>query len=191
MSAIGLAHRRTESAETGGALRVTATVLAWAIGGFVVGISALMTIPTVMGFRTLTVVSGSMEPTIHVGDVVLVRQIAPLDARVGDIITFKDPEDPAKLITHRVRDIQATGSTVQVVTKGDANTSVERWTAPVDATIGRVEYRLPRLGIGLFWARGRFGQLLLIVVPAIGLGVLELVRIWRPEPKRSGRELGF
>ena len=39
--------------------------------------------------------SGSMQPAIHTGDVVVDESIAPAEARVGDVVTFKDPTPPA------------------------------------------------------------------------------------------------
>ena len=48
------------------------------------------------GSRRFAVLSGSMEPTIATGDVVVVDKIAPLEARVGDVVTFRSPENPAQ-----------------------------------------------------------------------------------------------
>ena len=91
------------------------------------GLFLSVSVPYLFGERSLTVLSGSMEPQLHVGDVVVVDQVPPLDVRVGDIVTFRDPEDASRLITHRVREIDVNGSDVAFVTKGDANTSVEHW----------------------------------------------------------------
>src|SRR5437870_10347633 len=65
-----------------------------------------LTLPVLAGYHSFTVMSGSMEPTIHTGDVVVDQQISPADARVGDIVTFQGPTDHSKLITHRVRSIE-------------------------------------------------------------------------------------
>jgi signal peptidase len=139
-----------------------------------------VTIPFFFGIKSLTVLSGSMEPTIHVGDIVVVRQISALDARVGDVVTFRDPAEPSKLITHRVRRIEVSGSSVSFDTKGDANTSIEQWKIATDGTIGLVMYRVPRLGYVLFYVHGALGRLLLVVVPALLLGGYEIWRIWSP-----------
>jgi signal peptidase len=161
----------------------------WSVLGFVVVIVMSVSVPNAFGLRELTVLSGSMEPTIHTGDIVVERQVSPLDVRLGDVVSFKDPEDASILITHRVQSMVVHEDVVSFVTKGDANTGVERWKVSADGTIGKVEYHVWRLGYLLSWIRGRIGRLLLVVVPAVVLGAYELVRIWRPKP-RSGETAG-
>jgi signal peptidase len=154
----------------------------WSVLGFAVVIVLAVALPSLFGLRDLTVLSGSMEPTISTGDIVVERQISPLDVRLGDVVSFKDPEDPSILITHRVQSMVVHDGVVSFVTKGDANTGVERWKVSSDGTIGKVEYHVWRLGYLLFWIRGRLGRVVLVVVPAVLLGAYELVRIWRPKP---------
>jgi signal peptidase len=166
--------------------RLVLTAAIWAALGSLAGLCLAVTLPYAAGARSLTVLSGSMEPTIGVGDIVVVREISPLQARVGDIVTFRDPTDSSRLITHRVRDIEVEGHTVVFRTKGDANTSIERWQIGENGTIGRVLYRVPKLGYALFWLRGRLGRLLFVVLPALVLGGYELWRIWRPERGDGG-----
>src|SRR5205085_788492 len=77
---------------------------------------------------------------------------------------------------------------VSVVTKGDANTGVERWKVSADGTLGRVEYHVWHLGYLLYWMRGPLGRILLVVLPALLLGVYELIRIWRPREQSDTDE---
>lgn len=135
-----------------------------------------------LGYRSMTVMSGSMEPAIRPGDVVVNRRIQPLEARVGDVITFREPGS-RRFITHRVRRITARGSRVTFVTKGDANTGTERWSVPASGEIGRVRFRLPGVGYALFWTHGRYAILALITIPALLLGAITVARIWRPPGK--------
>ncbi|MBI3649322.1 MAG: signal peptidase I [Actinobacteria bacterium] len=168
--------------------RGAVTLVAWTALGFLAGISLAVSVPTALGYRTLVVMSGSMEPTLHTGDVVVVRQIAPLDLRVGDIATFRDPNDPSRMLTHRVREISAEAGQVYVVTMGDANTEPERWHVSADGTVGRVQFHLWHLGYLMFWLRSRVGRIGFVVVPALALGALELRRIWRPVRSDPGQE---
>lgn len=163
---------------------IARTLVLWALAGLLGGILLSVTAPSLLGYRSLTVMSGSMEPAIHVGDVVVVRQVSPLDIRIGDIVSFRDPAEPTRLITHRVRNIQVAGPDVEFVTKGDANTAVENWKISQDGTVGRVSYRIWRLGYLLFYVRGPLGRLVLVVVPALVLGAYELWRIWHPRERR-------
>ncbi len=152
----------------------------WASFGLGAGMLLSITLPYLFGYRSLTVLSGSMEPTLHTGDVVVVKEISPLDVKIGDVVSFRDPDDETRIVTHRVRSIQVEEGTVRFVTKGDSNTGVEHWKVTADGTIGRVGYRVQGLGYALFWIRGRYGRLILVVIPALVLGAYELVRIWRP-----------
>lgn len=170
-----------------------AVIAVWILIGLFGGLFLSVTAPYLLGSRSLTVLSGSMEPALHVGDVVVVEQVLPLDVRVGDIVTFRDPTDTSRLITHRVRQIDVEGRNVGFVTKGDANTSVERWSTDREGTIGRVQFHVWRLGFLMFWIRSPFGRLALVVLPALLLGTFELWRIWRPAAEddadaRPGRE---
>jgi signal peptidase I len=160
-----------------------------AVLGMLVTVGAVVTVGSLMGYRSLTVVSGSMEPTLDVGDVVIVRPLAPTNLRVGDVVTFRDPTDEDLLITHRVRALRIANGQVGVTTKGDANNTEERWTVPVDGSVGLVRYQVHRLGFALAWAASRTGRLALVVVPVLVLGILELMAIWRPG--RRSPTVGF
>jgi len=157
---------------------LTALLCFAAIGAIAVAVASVV-LPYAFGGRSYTVMSGSMEPRIHTGDVVAEEKIAPSDMRSGDIVTFQDPDVRGRMITHRVRSVREHDGTVSVVTKGDANTTVERWTIPVGGHVGRVRYRVAHVGYALVFARSAPGKLLLIVLPALLLGILELRRIWR------------
>jgi signal peptidase len=150
-----------------------------AVIGFALTIAAAAVVPTLFGMHSFTILSGSMSPTLGVGDVVVDRSMAPLDARVGDIVTFKSPSDSSRLITHRVIHMSADGDTASFVTRGDANTGVERWSVPVDGRIGRVVYHLPKIGYAANFAGSRLGRLLFLVLPATLLGIAELRRFLR------------
>lgn len=183
--AAGLAAPAAPAAErpSGRAVRGLRTVRAFVLSallGAVVATLLVFLASMPLGFRSLTVMSGSMEPTLGVGDVVIERQVAPLDVRVGDIVTFRDPNEQSTLITHRVRSVKVHDGTVDVVTKGDANNTVEHWSIPVDGQLGLVVVHVPKIGYALVWASGRTGRIALIAIPGVALGIIELLRIWRP-----------
>lgn len=162
------------------ALRSIVLLLAWVVLGTCGGLVLAIGLPNAFHAKSLTVMSGSMEPTIGTGDVVVARQTAPMDVRVGDIVTFRDPMNHDRLITHRVRELHVMGNDIVFITRGDANTGEEHWAVPKDGTIGRVAYHVPRLGYFMVWFHSRYGILLLIVLPTLLLGASELWRLWRP-----------
>lgn len=73
----------------------------------------------------------------------------------------------------------ARGDSVAFETKGDANTSVESWKIG-DGRIGRVALRIRGLGWAVAWLRQPAILMLGIVLPAVGLGIWELIALWRP-----------
>src|SRR3954453_20976374 len=94
--------------------------------GFAGGLLLAIALPLAFGARPLVVLSGSMEPTLATGDVVVVKRGGPQQAHVGDVVTFRNPE--GSLVTHRVRSVRRQGHRFALVTKGDANNASERWT---------------------------------------------------------------
>ena len=128
-------------------LRRCLLLVAWIVLGTFGGLVLAVGLPNAFHAKSLTVMSGSMEPTIGTGDVVVARQTSPMDVRVGDIVTFRDPLEHDRLITHRVREMHVEGDTVVFVTKGDANTGVEHWALPKEGNdrargLPRAEVRL-------------------------------------------------
>ncbi len=154
----------------------------WVALGAGAGLALAVAGPYVFGGRSFTVMSGSMHPAIDTGDVVIDEKIAPRDARVGDIVTFPDPERGGKLVTHRLRSLHREGSSMSAVTKGDANTGVEHWRVPASGQIGRVIYRVPKLGYAMSYIRRPYGRIVLMGIAIAVIAAIALARIWRREP---------
>ena len=160
------------------AARACLTFALWTALGLAIGLIAIVTLPGLFGYRSLTVVSGSMEPTLGVGSVVIDEVISPLDARPGDIVTFQDPLRPREL-THRLQKVRVEGDTAYMVTLGDANDAPERWTVQTDGRIGRVVAHLPKLGYARAALGTRYARLG-VLGAVLALGAFVLVDLWRP-----------
>ena len=91
----------------------------------------------IIGFRTYTVLSGSMEPNIDPGD--LVVTIKSNNFKEGDIITFNNKN---QVITHRIEEIRDT----EFITKGDNNNSVDSDIVVKNNIIGKVVLTIPKVG---------------------------------------------
>ena len=161
----------------------------WAVIVACAGLLALIGIgPHIAHYRTLSVLSGSMEPGIPVGAIVIVTEESPRDLRVGQIITYKVPVGDRPVISHRVVEVVEGEGTDQPVfrTKGDANEAADPWLAKVDGpTVWQVRHTVPGVGRlvhllrrpGVHTAAAR-------VIPAV-LAVLWLVGIWRRDPEEK------
>lgn len=60
--------------------------------------------PNVFGYQIFRVSSGSMEPELLVGDVIIVKDTQPQDVQLGDVVTYKGEQGDldGKFITHKV-----------------------------------------------------------------------------------------
>ncbi len=98
-------------------------ILGFAIFISVLGASAGKA-PSVLGFSVFQVQSGSMEPEIPVGGIVIVHKVKPSSLKVGDVVSFysNDTEISGKINTHRIIEINQSDSGERIFrTKGDAN----------------------------------------------------------------------
>jgi signal peptidase len=155
----------------------------WVCLGLVFGSLLAAAGPLALGDRSFTMRSGSMTPAIEAGDVVVTEPLPPLSVEVGDVVTFRDPEGSGRLYSHRVQSIRPAGNDVRFVTRGDANTATERWSVPADGTVGRVLYRIPKIGYALVWTGTIPFRIVLIAIPALLLCGGGVARIWRPRTK--------
>jgi signal peptidase len=167
------------------ALAVSRTAGLWQAIGFVFALLLAAAAPLAIGDHSYVLRSGSMAPTMDAGDVEVVQSISPLKARVGDIVTFRDSKWGNRLVSHRARAIQRVGGRVNFITQGDANTGREHWSVPVTGTIGRVIYRIPKLGWAVNVIGTPAGRAGLIVLPAVLLMASLLVRLWRRPDERQ------
>lgn len=99
---------------------------------------------------SFVVLSGSMEPTIGVGDVIVVDDVDPGNVEEGDIITFRRAGDEVPT-THRVIDVREVDDRIEFTTKGDANEDPDAAPVTGDQVVGRVVgIDVPAFGTALF-----------------------------------------
>ncbi|MDH5238617.1 MAG: signal peptidase I, partial [Acidimicrobiia bacterium] len=134
-----------------------ASMLAWVYLYLValLGAWVLLTI-AVTPWQPVVVTSGSMQPTLRAGDVLLTSEHPVELLAQRSIITFESPIEPGVLITHRVVAVESDG----YITKGDANpTSDTDRIDPADVRgVGRLV--VPLVGLPIVWAQdGNIGAL--------------------------------
>jgi len=119
------------------------------------------------------VYTGSMEPAIPVGSVVVIKPANPDTLKVGDIICFKIESESSTTVTHRIINITDEG----FITKGDANEDPDQWIVKKENVIGKVIAVIPYLGYLGYFVRTPVGFTLLIIIPASLLIILEIKNI--------------
>jgi signal peptidase len=163
--------------------RVVGSVLVTTLlAGLVALAGASVVVPRLIGAVPLTVVSGSMEPSISPGDLVVVRPVDAAQIAMGDVITFQPESDNPALVTHRVIGVTLGAEGVSgFVTQGDANNAAD---TPIvaDQVKGRVAYTVPLVG----WVTNLSWGPQVVGVGAVGLLVYGLVTLVLPE--RSDRK---
>jgi len=132
------------------------------------------TTPSIGDYQLLKVVSGSMEPTIHTGSVVVIKKIDPKQLKIGDVVTFKSVEYNAQLVTHRISKIENTAMNGLIfTTRGDANDSEDLTPLPASQVTGIAVFSIPLIGYIMNFIQTREGLLLLIIFPCLLLAVYE------------------
>ncbi len=101
------------------------------------------------GYRYYTVLTGSMEPTYSVGDMIFVQLTDADDINVGDVITFNPSQDSDAYLTHRVTEklvnFENTGVTC-FRTQGDANNSEDSFLIDGSRVVGVVRFSIAKVG---------------------------------------------
>ena len=145
---------------------------------------AVIYVPKFLGFEPMIVLSGSMEPTYHVGSLLYVKDAEEEEIEVGDAITFYIDEDT--LVTHRVVSIDEEAGTYS--TKGDANEVEDGNAIAFEDILGVPVFNIPKLGYladKLSNTSGKIIYITIIVVVVILMYMADL--IW-PEEKKKKEE---
>lgn len=140
-------------------------------------------------FSVYTIVSGSMEPTINVYDVIINTKIDDIkDIKVNDVITFTSTWNVTygMTITHRVigTKILDDGS-ICLVTRGDNNTQEDQVCVEEKNIIGVVKAVVPSLGKLQFFLSSSIGWLLVIILPALYIIIKDIFKIFKLAKKNK------
>lgn len=130
------------------------------------------------------VMSGSMEPAIMTGSIVLVNP-KDVDYAPGDVVTF---DTGSGAVTHRIVEVEGAGSTVGYITQGDANRTPDQIAVMPEQIIGEAIMTVPYVGYVAGWAKTPHGFILMVIVPATIIIYEELKLVWR-ELRKLGRWL--
>lgn len=132
-------------------------------------------IPMPFGVGLATVLSGSMEPALSVGDLIIVSEREAYE--VGEVIVFQDGRTP---VTHRIVEIDEDG---KIITRGDANNTND---APIfpEQIKGEVIFSVPLLG---YVANVIKNPLVTLLTAALAVFLLE--RSFHNEKQKDAQKL--
>lgn len=143
-------------------------------------------VPDFMGYKPFIVLSGSMEPTILTGDIVLTKVTEAEDIAQNDIITFRVERDTA--VTHRVTEVVNEDGQISFLTKGDANVGSDASVVTPDMLEGKYLGRVGGLGRLAIFLQTPMGLLLFVVTPLCLFIVYDMVMRSRRGKKKNSRE---
>ena len=145
-----------------------------------------------VGFRVFTVLSGSMEPTYHVGSLIYVKDVDYRQLEAGDVITFMLDENT--VATHRIIQVVPDEDEPEVLryaTQGDANDAPDGTLVHYKNVIGTPVFTIPQLGYVANYIQNPPGTYIAISGAAILLLLMFLPDLFsEDEPKKTAESAG-
>ena len=135
-----------------------------------------------VGLNVYTVISGSMEPTYHVGSLVFVKSAEPSEVEAGDPITYLVAENT--VVTHRCVEVLPDADDAAVVrfrTKGDANDVEDGALVHGNNLIGKAVFSVPLVGFAANYIQHPPGTYVAIAAAA----VIVLLVLWPDGDKKK------
>ena len=144
------------------------------------GIANKNEVPSIGGNAPLIVLTGSMDPTIKAGDLIVPKKVDAKDVKVDDVISFFDPEgNGSSIVTHRVIgiEIDETSGEIFFRTQGDNNDIADMTPVPERNLVGRWEgTRFWGLGYVVLFTQSTVGIIVIIAVIVAGIFVYMMIR---------------
>lgn len=150
--------------------------LTWIVIG-IIGVVLVWGATGLLGFQPSIIASGSMSPSLEVGDIAITVPTPPENIVSGDVIQFWRAGDPAPII-HRVTEIYDSGGATVIVTKGDANNAPDD---PITTTkpINKLVLTIPKLGWIPIYARQILSNVTYLIIAAASVSLLYVSYIYR------------
>ena len=141
-------------------------------------LAVLLVFFRLFGYEIYTVMSGSMEPTYHVGSLIYVKPTDTSTLEKDDVITFMADENT--VVTHRIDEIVTETAddgteTLKFRTKGDANGVADGKLVHYKNVLGKPSFSIPLLGYLAFYIQRPPGIYVALVV-----GTLLLAAVFLP-----------
>lgn len=143
-------------------------------------------VPTLGGYCPLIVLTGSMEPEISSGDMIICHTIEPSEVKTGDVISFFDPEgNGLSVVTHRVVEIVQENGSLSFRTKGDANHVEDKTPVPAENLVGIYQTRIRGAGNLAMFMQSTPGFVVCVGLPLLCMVIYDLLRRRRYEKSKK------
>ncbi len=141
------------------------------------------------GYYSSVIMSGSMEPAVPIGSIVVVKRVNPDDVKVSNIIVFQRSDSKT---LHRVIDKIVENDSYYFKTKGDANEDPDPWTVQPEQIQGSLFLTIPYYGYLLYYAGTPIGFVLMVIIPATLLIANEIRKIIKLKKEgKNEKNLGY
>lgn len=121
-------------------------------------------IPNFMGYKNFIVLTGSMEPTLNIGDIVFVKETTNIKEQ--DIVSFRVQNS---IVTHRVVEIKEENEKNIYITKGDANSGNDTELLSIENIEGKYIFKIPFAGRIILFLQKPIGIIILCLIFSIFL----------------------
>ena len=142
------------------------------------------------GLQVYTVLSGSMEPTYHVGALIYDKKVDPMQLQSGDVITFMLDEDT--IATHRIVEVvpdEEDSSVIRFRTKGDANAAEDGSLVHYKNVLGTPVFAIPKLGYFASFVQQPPGLYVAIAFGAVLVLLAFLPDLLGDDKKKKGKRV--
>ena len=139
--------------------------------------------PITGNIKFFVVQSGSMEPAIRTGGIVMVKSMNEYE--IGDVISFGEITKIKSPTTHRIYDIKVVEGNPYYITKGDANNAPDQKEIPQKEIIGKVLVSVPFVGYAVDFAKKPLGFALIVGIPAVAVIGDEIRKIVKELKKKK------
>lgn len=176
---------------------ISYTVFAWLIllGGVLllyVGsnkIKALKGDTSIPKYNAFVVLSGSMEPNIHVNDVVITKKKDNKELKEGDVITFlsSDSRFYGVTVTHRIKETyyDSASNKYTFKTKGDNNNTEDLALVEGSRILGKVIFKIPFIGYIQSFLATKGGWIIVVLIPCLSIISYDILKIIKMVDKKT------
>ena len=134
-------------------------------------------VPSMGGILPLIVLTDSMYPEIHSGDLIICHTEDAENIKEGDIISFFDPAgNGTSVVTHTVIEVTEENGDIAFRTKGDANNIEDQLLVPAENLVGEYQTRIPGAGNIAMFMQTTPGLIVCVVLPLVLLVGYDFIR---------------